>query len=119
MFLQQGRNKKIIFLIHFDVSFEDFNHMVQTGYPNLVVHHALPQPQAPPNPPLQPHPSIVNFHEPPMYPTNHGWENNPINPPFRIAHYPSNPFPPPHPLHSMPYVSFASSMNRSIQITRN
>jgi hypothetical protein len=57
MFWKQRRNKKI-FSIHFDAKYEEFNQLVQIGYLNLVGHLALPQPQAPPNPPLQLHPRI-------------------------------------------------------------
>jgi hypothetical protein len=52
------------FSIHFDVDSEEFNQLVQTGYLNLGGKPTLPQPQAPPNPPLQPHPSIAYFPEP-------------------------------------------------------
>ena len=74
------------FSIHFDVDSEEFNQLVQTGYLNIVGHLAFPQPQTPHNPPLQPHPSIVDFSEPHVQPANDTWENNPINPPYGIAH---------------------------------
>jgi hypothetical protein len=80
---------------------------------------ALPPPQALPNPPLQPHSSIVDFPEPPMHPTNDGWENIPSNPPSGIAQWPDNPLPPPPPLHSMPHVASAASMAQSIQVPKN
>jgi hypothetical protein len=96
--------------IHFDTNSEEFNRLQQTSYLNLVGHLALPWPQAPYNPPLQPHISIANFPEPPVYPTNDCWNNNTINPPFGINRWPDNPFPPPPPLHSMPHVVFAASM---------
>jgi hypothetical protein len=74
VFGKQGRNKRMRFSIHFDANSEEFNQLVQTDYLNLVGHPALPPPQAPLDPPLQPHPSIVDFPEPPMQPTNDGWE---------------------------------------------
>jgi hypothetical protein len=55
VFGKHGRNKKMRFSIHFDVDSEEFNQLVQIGYLNIVGHPALPPPQAPPNPPLQPH----------------------------------------------------------------
>jgi hypothetical protein len=81
-FGKRGRNKRMRFSIHFDANSEEFNQLVQTNYLNLVGHPAFQPPQAPVIPPLQPHPSIVDFPEPPhMPPTNDGWENVPANPP--------------------------------------
>jgi hypothetical protein len=38
VFWQQGRHKRMIFSIHFDVDSEEFNQLVQTGYLNLGGH---------------------------------------------------------------------------------
>jgi hypothetical protein len=119
VFGQRGRNKRMRFSIHFDANSEEFNQLVQTGYLNLVGHPALPPPQAPIAPPLQPHPSIVDFPEPPMQPTNDGWENIPANPPSGIVHWPDVPLPPPPPMHSMPHVAYAASMAHFVQVPRN
>jgi hypothetical protein len=35
MFWKEGRNKKIIFSIHFDVDSKEFNQLVQTGHLDL------------------------------------------------------------------------------------
>jgi hypothetical protein len=102
------------FSIHFDTNSKEFNQLVQTDYLNLVGHPALPPPQAPPAPPLQPHPSIVDFPKPPMQPTNDGWENIYANPPSDIARWPDNPFPPPPPMHYMPHVTSSPSMAHSV-----
>jgi hypothetical protein len=54
-----------------------------------------------------------------VQPTNDGWDNNPINPPSGIAHWPDNPFPPPPPLQSIPHVASSASMAQSVQVPRN
>jgi hypothetical protein len=59
------------------------------------------------------------FPEPPVHPTNDGWENKLINPPSGIAHCPDNPLPPPPPLQAMPHVASIASMAQSIQFSIN
>jgi hypothetical protein len=46
--------------------------------------HALPQPKAPPNTILQPHPDIVNVLESPVQHHIDGWGNLPANPYFGV-----------------------------------
>jgi len=43
---------------------------VQIGYINIARYPTPPQPQSPLNLPLQPHPSIPDFPEPFVHPTN-------------------------------------------------
>jgi hypothetical protein len=69
--------------------------MIQTGHLNLGGQHALPQPQAPPNVILQPHPSIVNVLESHVQPHNDGWGGIPANPSFGANQWPIDPPPPP------------------------
>jgi hypothetical protein len=120
IFQRQGRNKKIRFLIHFDSNSKEFNPLVQTGYLNFGGHPAWHIPQAPIDPPLQLHPSIAYFSEPPpMQIANDGWENIPSNPPSDIVQWPDVSLPPPPHMHPMPHVSFVASMAHSIQVPIN
>jgi hypothetical protein len=108
-FWQRGRNKRMIFSIHFDANSKEFNQLVHTGYLNLVGHPTFHPPQPPVRPhfqpnDLQPHPSIVDIPNQPHVqaqpPVNDGWKNAPVNPPSGIGHWPtmSLPLPPPPPL---------------------
>jgi hypothetical protein len=81
MFWKEGRNKNIIFSIHFDVDSEEFNQLVQIGHLNLGGKPTFPQPFSPPNVPLQPHPSIMDVPEPPLHPMDDGWKKT-MYPPF-------------------------------------
>jgi hypothetical protein len=69
--------------------------LIQTGHLNLGGQHALPQPQAPPNVILQPHPGIVNVLESPVQPHIDGWGNLPANPSSGANQWPIDPPPPP------------------------
>jgi hypothetical protein len=110
VFWQQGRHKRMRFSIHFDADSDEFNQLVQIGYLNLGGQPALPQPPAPPSAPLQPHPSIMDFPEPPVQPVNDGWDNNPVNPPSSITQWPVNP---PLPPHTTPFVTSTASIAHS------
>jgi len=60
----------MIFSIHFDANFEEFNQLVQIGYLNLARHPNFYPPQPPARPPfqpndLQPHPSIIDIPDQP------------------------------------------------------
>jgi hypothetical protein len=62
----------MIFSIHFDSHYEEFNQLVKTRYLNVAGHPALPPPQVPPIPPLQQDSIISEFYEASMQPTNDG-----------------------------------------------
>lgn len=68
---QHGRNKKIIFSVHFNVDYEEFNQLGTTshiflGSPSIY--------RVPHQSPLQPHPNIHEIH---VQNANDGWEQAP------------------------------------------
>jgi hypothetical protein len=118
-FGQRGRNKRMIFSIHFDANSEEFNQLVQIGYLNLVGHPFVHPPQAHVASLLQPHLSIVDFLDSPhMQPIDDSWENIPANPSSDIVHWPNVSLPPP-PIHHMPLVASVASHAHSVQVSRN
>jgi hypothetical protein len=77
----RGRGKRLVLgLMHFDVDFEEFNQLVQTGLLDLGGKPAFPQPFAPPNLPLQPHPSIIDVPKHHLRPMHDEWETIVYNP---------------------------------------
>jgi hypothetical protein len=84
--MEEGKNKRLRFSVHFDAESEEFNQLLQTGLLNLAGQGYFNPPPPPVRPPLQPHPSITNILvEPhvslqPEIPVNDGWNEIVHNP---------------------------------------
>jgi hypothetical protein len=85
---KRGRNKRLRFSIQFDVDYEEFNQILQTGFLNLTGQGHFHPPQPPVKPPLQPHPNIVGIpiqshvSMQPEHQDNDDWKNVVNSPPY-------------------------------------